>query len=369
MEHHEVVIIGGGATGCATAYLLSKNGLEVTLIEEDSIGRGASGFAMGLLNCLTATKSPQPLKTLVQEGLKMHIAWASELKRDSGIDYNAHPVDSLYLSFNKADEQELKQHDQYARQINEYSLEWLTRSDIALLEPEISKKVDMGLYVKGPWMIDSYNYTLALSKAAQNFGVQIMNGSVTNLKRSEHGLKEVVFVNGEVIKAKHVVLAMGPWSASSGDWIGTPIPITPLKGQILRLSVDSISFDFTIHHRGNYAGLKPDGLLWIGTTEENVGFDTQTTKVAKNQILESVSEFLPVVNNGDLVQQTACLRPASSDGLPILGSVPSWDGVYISTGTRREGILLSPSIAKANFDLITTGQTELPIDIFTLARF
>ena len=369
MDRSDVVIVGGGVVGCATAYVVAKEGIKVTLVEEDSVGCAASGFAMGLLNPVSRAGTPTPLKELAREGFRMHTKLATELKEETGVDYKVHPVDSLYLAFTKDEAESLEERHHYFEEVEGFSSHWLTISEIRSLEPRVSEKVEKCLYVKGTWLLESYDYTRALSQAAQRHGTSIRRSKVQGLKRSSGGLKEVQLSDGDAIKADKVVLAMGPWAGAAEEWLGLPIPITPLKGQILRLALPGPPLDLILRHSGNYAGSKPDGLVWIGTTEEKVGFDNQITEDAKAHILEGVAKILPTVRQGHLVRQTACLRPASSDGLPILGQVPSWEGVYLATGARRQGILLSPSMARVNFDLITKGRTDFPIDVFSLARF
>ena len=62
---------------------------------------------------------------------------------------------------------------------------------------------------------------------------------------------------------------------------------------------------------------------------------------------------MPALSEANVVLQTACLRPVSEDGLPIIGEVPGRDGVYLATGAGRKGILLGPAMAQATADLIT----------------
>ena len=56
-----------------------------------------------------------------------------------------------------------------------------------------------------------------------------------------------------------------------------------------------------------------------------------------------------------LVKQTACLRPLTPDGLPVIGSVPGTDGVYVATGGGTKGILLAPAMGQAIADISAPG--------------
>ena len=121
--------------------------------------------------------------------------------------------------------------------------------------------------------------------------------------------------------------------------------------------------------RSNYAGPKADGLTWIGTTEERVGFDNEPTMEARQRIIQEVGEFFPPVLTGRVVRQTACLRPVAPDGLPVIGPVPGWEGVYLSTGAGRKGIILSPSMAKLTADMALGRADEAAMAPFSPGRF
>ena len=57
----DVVIVGGGIVGCLTAYFLAQQGLSVTILEKDSVGSHASGFAFGEMGAVEGAGIPDPL--------------------------------------------------------------------------------------------------------------------------------------------------------------------------------------------------------------------------------------------------------------------------------------------------------------------
>jgi glycine/D-amino acid oxidase-like deaminating enzyme len=79
--------------------------------------------------------------------------------------------------------------------------------------------------------------------------------------------------------------------------------------------------------------------------------------------------MIPELVSHKLVLQTACLRPVTPDGEPILGRVPGKEGLFIATGTAGQGILLAPVIGRAMADLVSTGETDIEIAQFGLERF
>ena len=114
---------------------------------------------------------------------------------------------------------------------------------------------------------------------------------------------------------------------------------------------------------------KPDGLLWAGTTEEEAGFDETLTSDARDSIMAKLLKMLPSLEDAQLVRQTACLRPLSEDRLPILGRVPSMEGVYVATGGGRKGIVFGPAMGRIITDLITRGESDVDVKTLGPGRF
>ena len=102
----EVVIIGAGVVGCATAYYLAKEGVKVTIVERDSIASHASGFALGGLNPLGGVGIPDPLGPFALESYRLHKHLALQLKEETGIDsqFELHTAATVALSQEQAEQ-------------------------------------------------------------------------------------------------------------------------------------------------------------------------------------------------------------------------------------------------------------------------
>ena len=157
-----------------------------------------------------------------------------------------------------------------------------------------------------------------------------------------------------------VVLAMGPWAGYASSWCRFNIPVSPLKGQILRLQHAGPPIKTSLHWSGSNVFTKPDGLTWAGTNEEDVGFNEEVTTEAREKIMSDLIKMAPSLSEAQLVRQTACLRPLSVDGLPIVGKVPGWSNLFINTGAGREGFWWSASMSYGLVDLMLEGKTEVP---------
>ena len=367
----DVVIVGGGIVGIATAYFLAKAGVKSTVIERDAVGSHASGFAYGGLSPTGDSDTSGQLLPDAQvssEGMRLHREFATSLQEETGINTEFRERPTLSLAFTEEEAQAAKSHVSALGHVEGWTARWLDSADARAIEPRISDEAVGAIYTEGGADVEPYRFVLALLGAAENMGATIRHGEVTGLKREGSRVTGVVLNNGEV-SSDCVVLAAGPWTGEASSWLNVPIKVGPLKGQILRLRAPGAPFRVSIGWNGNYATTKPDGLLWTGTTEEEAGFDERPTPEARDQIMASLLKMIPSLEDAQLVQQTACLRPLADDGKLVLGTVPDWDGVYIATGTGRKGILLGPAVGRLMADLITKGATDIPLEQFLPSRF
>ena len=103
-DRADVVIIGAGAIGCASAYFLSKEGVKVIVVEQDSIGSHASGFAPGILNPLGLTLEAMDIMLPHSlQSFQMHKALPQELKAETGLYYHFRSSDCITLAFTQAE--------------------------------------------------------------------------------------------------------------------------------------------------------------------------------------------------------------------------------------------------------------------------
>ena len=359
----EVIIIGGGAAGCAAAYNLSLSGIKCAVIEREAIGSQASGYAAGGLNPLEGTNIPGPLGALAMESYALHKALWESLKDSTSIDYQWRLINLLKVCFDDSEASDLTEiHARFNGFPDDtFSADWLTDRNLQNLEPRISPESSSGLLVKGNATVNSYQYTLALAKAAEKMGTSFINGTVTGIQR-QNNLVTAVELDGEYIHCETLVIATGPWSQDAAHWLGTQIPVSPLKGEILRLELTGTPLKYDFSGGGGSIYSKPDGQIWCGSTEEWKGFDKELTESAKALIMKGATKLIPDLSDSTLVLHTACLRPVTPDWLPIIGPAPLWDNVFLATGAGKKGILLSPAIGKSISDLITKGATDLSID-------
>ncbi len=364
-----VVIIGGGIVGCLSGYLLSRRGFSVTLMETDTLGSHASGFAFGGLDPLTGAGLPEPLLEFSLFCYGRHRYLAHDFRESVGIDCQFQVRDRLNLAFDEAEVADAQEALTWMPSVQGFNARWLDGDEARKVEPQVNPACLGAIHQQGTGAVEPYRMTLAAVRAGEREGMKMLNRRATGLE-SEGGSAIGVLYDGGRVDAAAVVLAMGPWTKEASEWCGVPIPIEPLKGQILRLRSQQQPLSVGLNYRGSYAASKPDGLLWAGTTEEHDGFNEIPSSAGRDSIMEDLLTMVPGLSNAELAQHTACLRPVTPDGMPIVDQLPGWDNLYVATGAGRKGILWSPGMAQALADLVTHGDTDVPgAEHLRLGRF
>ena len=256
----------------------------------------------------------------------------------------------------------------WQQQQPDYTVRWLDTAEARRVEARISDETLGATLTEGGGAVEPYLLILALTRAAERLGVTVRHGSVVGVRR-DGGRVTGVMLEREVLSCATAVLALGPWSAAASDWTGVPIDVRPLKGQIIRLQAPGPPIECSVGWGHNYATTKTDGLVWAGTTEEEAGFDEESTLAARDEIGAALVKMLPAMADAQVAQQTACLRPVASDGLLVLGGVPGIDDLYVATGGARKGILYGPAMGQAIADLILGRATRVALDQFAPGRF
>ena len=368
MKHAvDVAVIGGGIAGCAAAYYLAREGLDVAVIEHQGIGNAASGYALGLLNPLSGALIPGRLAAFAREAFDEHLRLWPRLEEESSVDFQARMMPHLEVLLDEADIPPLRDEMERWNAADGFSAQWLDGQDVRALDNRIADEVVGAVLLERLGMVDSQQLTRALMDGASQRGASIVNDRATGIAWLGDRAVSVRIAGGEV--ACHtVVVATGPWSGAVEEWTGLHVPVTPLKGQIVRL--EGLSPPLEYHVAGPGAVVqKADGKLWAAATEEEAGFDLSTTSQARQDLLERAARVLPTVTQARILEQTACLRPRTPDALPILGKVPERDNVYLATGGGKKGVLLAPAMGRVLADLIVRAETCLPIDEFAPGRF
>lgn len=162
------------------------------------------------------------------------------------------------------------------------------------------------------------------------------------------------------LQAEDVVVAAGAWSAALLAGIGVVLPVSPVRGQILWYLLPRPVLGHILMHQGRYVIPRHDGVVLVGSTVEQVGFDDATTPEAAEALREAAASMVPLLGSLPVQGQWAGLRPAAPDGIPFIGPVPGHPGLWVNTGHFRNGVNLAPGSSVLLESLVAA--TPPPLD-------
>ena len=362
----DVVIVGGGVTGAAAAYYLGKANRRAIIIERDHIAAHASGLAFGGLYPLAGTGIPGPAAALALRSFALHQALSEALPAESGLDTGFRTRPNLSVAFSDAEAAALKGTLAWINQHPGFAAEWLDAAATRQVEPRIAPQALGGTLCQGTAEVDAAAFARALAQAA---GAEVRRGEAVAVEREARDALSVRLTDGDTLACGALALTQGPWLAAGARWLGAALPLTPLKGEIVRLAAPGAPITCSIGWRDKYMTTKRDGLLWVGATEEAAGFDETPSAAGREALLAVVRQMLPSLADAEVARHTACLRPMLPDGLPIVGPLPGADAVYVAGGGARKGILYAPALGKALADCIAGGQPAADLAACHPSRF
>ncbi len=363
----DVAVIGGGIAGCAAAYYLACEGLDVSVIDHRGVGNAASGYALGLLNPLSGALIPGRLSAFALEAFDEHRRLWPVLEEESSVDFQGRMVPHLETVLDESDVPALQKEMERWEATEGFSAEWLETQDVAPLDGRLSHEIVGAVLLESLGIVDSRMLTRALMDAARRRGACVIEEQAVGVDWQDDTAVRVV-TNDDKVSCGAVVIATGAWSGQIREWTGLDVPVTPLKGQIVRL--EGLRPPLEYHVAGPGAAVqKVDGKLWVAATEEEAGFNLEITPEAHERLIENAAHVLPCVRQARVLEQTACLRPRTPDALPIIGKAPDRENLYVTTGAGKKGIMLAPAMGKAIADLLARGETSLSIDDFGPERF
>ena len=361
----EIVIIGGGIIGCTIAYYVTQAGLKTIVVEkQDRLAQEASWAAAGILAVHASTE--QPYAQLSRRSLALFPELASKLHYLTGIDVKFQSCGSLYLCFDVDEYQNWSQLAQ-RRQSRGLSAQILTPAEVAQLEPLANPDILGGVLFPEDGQVRPPRLSSAISSAAEKQGAKFFCGHPVDKFMVQDERVIAVQVNGDTISADKFVIATGCWTEELTTNLGRPLPIPPIRGQVVLTEVVPQSISRIIEGGGVYIVPRSDGKVLIGATMESVGYDKRTSLSNTMELIQAGIRTVPTLASPPLLQTWAGLRPYAK-GNPYLGRLPGYDNVMVATGHYKNGILLAPITGRLISQLIIDQPLDLDLHPFRIDR-
>lgn len=359
MRRQSVIVVGAGVIGCTVAYELAKAGARVQVLEPRAPGQGATRASAGVL-CPYIEGHDDKLRDLGARSLELYDSFIDQLRADSGYDIVYQRNGTLELAFSDADVARLTaQSTLLATQQVECA--WEAPAALENLEPHASRQALGGLLIPVHGFVGVTSLTLAAAAAAAQRGAQFTNavgairiyalpgnrvGVETAATTTPHGEKAASW------DADRVVLAAGSWSARITVQDADPVPVKPIRGQLIQFATRPGDIRRVLWAPHGYLVPWPDGTVLVGATVEDVGFDEGHTDEAVGELRKAAVDMVPSLAHAQMTGVRTGLRPRGPDDLPMLGPSRAVPGLFYATAHYRNGVLLAPLTVQLIRDLV-----------------
>jgi D-amino-acid dehydrogenase len=340
----DVVVIGGGLVGTSMAYELVAAGASTVLVDRGDPGRATDAGA-GILSPETF-QDPEPGTFDIGIAAARHYeSLITRLADDGATDTGFAVTGSLFISIGPGEDEYM---ERAVRLITERSpaVQEIDPTEAAAYFPPLGP-VRRALFNQAGRRVDGRALNAALRTAAVSRGLRVVQAGATGLDvdAQRRTVSAVITPEGSVPTGA-VALAGGAWTAELSGTFGIDLPVAPLKGQIIHLSLpatNSETWPIVQPVLGYYLVPWPDGRVACGgTLEPDAGYDHRPTAHGVQQLLRECLHTAPGLAEATLIETRVGSRPSSVDGRPIVGRVPGWNNAFVATGHGTEGLLLGP---------------------------
>ena len=344
-QRMRVLIVGGGVIGASIAYHLAARGADVVVIERRAIACAASGKSGGFLALDWCDGTP--LMQLARRSFALHAELA-----DRGLG-----------------EWGYRRMTTYGGIVGRSSTAVPRGAWPGWTSPHVSIRHQLGS-TRTTAQVQPAAFTSGMMRAAEARGAELRSGNVTGLLRRGADVVGVAF-DGDKLEGDAVVIAMGPWSMLTAQWLPLP-PVFGLKGHSLvfetgtAIPPEALFLDYT---EATGTTLAPevfpraDGTTYVCAISSDSPLPVDPAFVvpddgAIDRLQRLCARISPILASSRVLASQACFRPVTQDGLPLIGAVPGAPGAYVATGHSVWGILNAPATGEAVAELILDGGTR-----------
>ncbi|OPH59791.1 glycine oxidase ThiO [Paenibacillus ferrarius] len=347
----EVIIVGGGVIGASIAYYLAKRGQSVTLLERSRLGTEASAAAAGMLGAQSEMEDTGPLFQWARHSRAMFPQLSEELKSLTGIDIGLVREGLLNVALSDDQELELRAREKLQRAAGERA-EWLSAAAAAALEPALSGATRGALYLPDDGQVEAPLLAAAFAQAARLLGAEVREFAQVQALLTERERVIGVMTSEGPLMSDHVIVAAGTWSGQLLAGIGAELPMYPVKGECFSVLTQQQELRKTLFTPGCYIVPKAGGRLVVGATVVPHSYDRKVSLAGLAELMDRARQLMPALGAAEWEKAWSGLRPQTVDGLPYIGRVPGYGGLYAACGHYRNGILLSPITGKVIAELV-----------------
>jgi glycine oxidase len=338
MPTFDVIVVGGGIVGLASAHALAGRGLAVAVLDQRAVGKEASWAGGGILFPLLPWHYPPDYAAWVIESAKSYAGICQRLQAESGMDAEYGAPGMILL------QTEMPQ-----------GVAGIAAETCLFCGQE-------ALFLPGVAQVRNPRLLAALKTACVRQGVVFFEHEpVLSCVRRGDAI--------DAIKTPHFHLQAGQYLICAGAWSGlllepalVPLRVVPVRGQMLLLAFEEPPFAAMVFGgHGIYAVPRRDGHVLLGSTLEANRFNPLPTAEGYDFLLEQARRLGLNLPEASIMAHWGGLRPALENRLwPVIDRHPDIENLFVNTGHFRYGLTTAFSSAAQVVGLLAGQQTGLP---------
>ena len=367
----EIIIIGGGIIGCATAYYLAKNGVKDVIVLEGSDFMGNGGSSRNGGGVRQSGRDVRELP-LVMYGIKN--LWP-HLSEELEVDCEYHQDGNLRLGKTEAHKATLTKLADNARGVG-LDVRMIDGDEVRQINPYLSHEVTCASWCPTDGHANPLTTTLGFYKMARQLGVRFITGEpVVSLGMVRGKIRKVVTPNN-TYEGEKVLVAAGLDSRPILTSVGIDIPMTNSLLEALVTEAQPHMFDQMLGtaeadfygHQTKHGSFVFGGSSGLERYNKDNGTPVTNSKTAPC-ICRGIMKYFPDLAKAKIVRTWAGWMDASSDGVPSLGKVDEVPGLYVACAFNGHGFGIAPAAGEQLAKLMITGTTDISLDELRYDRY
>lgn len=366
----EVIIIGGGVIGCATAYYLAKEGTSVIVLEgSDHIGNGGSSRNGGGVRQSGRDPRELPLAMYGIRNLWPHLS--EELETDC----EYHQDGNLRLGKTEKHREILEGLADRARACG-LDVRMIDGDEVRRINPHLSHEVTVASWCPTDGHANPLTTTLGFYKMARRLGARFITGEpVTELRTVKGKIRKVITPNN-VYEGEQVLVAAGLHSREILGTVGIDVPMDGSLLEALVTEAEAPMFDQMLGtadadfygHQTKHGSFVFGGSSGLEPFYKDNGTPVTSSRTAPC-ICRGIMKYFPELADAKIVRTWAGWSDRSADGVPVLGAVDEIPGLYAACAFTGHGFGISPAVGDQLAKLIRTGSTDVDLSPLQYDRF
>lgn len=376
-ERADVVIVGAGVVGAATAFFAAASGLDVVVVERGSIASGTSSRCEG--NILVSDKEVGPELEL---SLYSQRVWREDLAEHAAL-WEFESKGGLVVAGSAVSMAGLSALVEHQRELGIRAEIIDDNAGLRGVEPYINPALVGGAFYPDDAQVQPLLATHHLLRLAIQHGARLRTRTTVHGVRTVRGRVVGVDTSAGRISADAVVNCAGPWSGEVAALAGVHLPVLPRRGFVLVTEPVPVS----VHHKvyaaeyvgdvaSSDAGLQvspvvegtPSGTILLGASRERVGFDRAFSAEAVARIAASGLNLFPALRGVGVQRAYSGFRPYCPDHLPAIGEDERLPGLWHAAGHEGAGVGLSVGTGKLLAQALRRETPDLDLSLFRPAR-